>query len=124
MTRLSGIRILVVDDEILICEVLKDLLSLYGAQVDLCYDGQSALSFLSHSTYDILISDIRMPVCDGPTLISLIPQKTRENLLMYFCSGYNDLSIENMKQLGVRQIFAKPFNIDQIMNVLIVDLKK
>jgi len=45
-------------------------------------------------------------------------------LLMYFCSGYNDLSIENMKQLGVRQIFAKPFNIDQIMNVLIVDLKR
>jgi len=124
MTRLSGIKILVVDDEILICEVLKDLLSLYGAHVDLCYDGHSALSFLSHSTYDILISDIRMPVCDGPTLISLIPQKTRENLLMYFCSGYNDLSIENMKQLGVRQIFAKPFNIDQIMNVLIVDLKR
>jgi len=124
MTRLSGVRILVVDDEILICEVLKDLLSLYGAHVDICYDGQSALSFLNQSNYDILISDVRMPVCDGPTLVSLVPQKIRDKLLIYFCSGYNDLSIENMKQLGVRQIFAKPFNIDQIMNVLIEDLKK
>lgn len=124
MTQLSGIKILVVDDEILICEVLKDLLSLYGAYVDLCYDGQSALSFLNHSTYDILISDIRMPVCDGPTLVSLIPQKIRDKLLIYFCSGYNDLKAEDVVQLGVKQIFTKPFNIDQIMNVLIEDLKK
>lgn len=61
------IRVLIVDDEKLIREGLKIILSSYGdiEVVGTCGNGQEALEFIRINDVDVVLMDIRMPVCDG-----------------------------------------------------------
>ena len=58
-------RILVVDDEQGYCEVLKTILTGKGYAVETCNNGKEALTVLEKSSFDIVISDLKMPVMDG-----------------------------------------------------------
>jgi CheY-like chemotaxis protein len=61
-------RILVVDDEPDVAELLVDLLSSEGFQVDVAVSGRDALARLETARYDLIISDARMPDVDGAAL--------------------------------------------------------
>jgi two-component system NtrC family sensor kinase len=60
--------ILVVDDEPEIASVLADLLSVDGHRVETASNGGSALAKLQQKSYDLVMTDIRMPIMDGPSL--------------------------------------------------------
>jgi two-component system NtrC family sensor kinase len=64
----AGRRILVVDDEPEVLKVLEDLLELDGHQVEVASNGAEALARLSHESYDLILSDIRMPGLNGRDL--------------------------------------------------------
>src|SRR6185295_11793330 len=70
--QLSGIRVLVVDDEPDTCEVLKIMIEQYGGEVKTCASSAEALETLTHWKPDVLISDIEMPGEDGYHLIEKI----------------------------------------------------
>ena len=57
--------ILIVDDEKDILDSLKELLAHEGYEIDVAINGISALDKLSHGTFDLVLSDIRMPAMDG-----------------------------------------------------------
>ena len=61
-------RILLVDDEIELAQTLADLLQPEGHEIDLAANGRIALDKLADKTFDYVISDLRMPVLDGPGL--------------------------------------------------------
>jgi CheY-like chemotaxis protein len=63
-----GKRILVVDDEPLVASLLVDLLTGDGHRVEVAGNGREALDRLGTADFDVIISDFRMPVLDGPTL--------------------------------------------------------
>ena len=67
------IKILVVDDEVLIREVIKEYLLLEGYEVDEAGDGGLAVDLAKQYDYDLIIMDIMMPVMDGFTAIKKIP---------------------------------------------------
>ena len=58
-------RVLVVDDEKFIRDILADFLTMEGYAVRTAEDGAQALSELSHSTFDLVISDLKMPKMGG-----------------------------------------------------------
>lgn len=58
-------RILVVDDELALAETLRDLLLFHGYQVEIATNGIQAQEALKKHTFDLVISDIRMPMMDG-----------------------------------------------------------
>lgn len=62
------LRLLIVDDEIELAQTLADLLAPEVQHIDLAVNGAIALEKLRKSTYDVIISDLRMPVMDGPGL--------------------------------------------------------
>jgi CheY-like chemotaxis protein len=70
--QLSGIRVLVVDDEPDTCEVLKIMIEQYGGEVKTCASSAEALETLTHWQPDVLISDIEMPGEDGYNLIEKV----------------------------------------------------
>jgi len=64
----GGLSILVVDDEPDVAELLLDVLSREGHTIEIANSGKAALARIRNRSYDLVLSDIRMPGMDGPTL--------------------------------------------------------
>lgn len=69
---LDGLQVLIVDDEVDTCEMLRALLERCGCKVEIATSAPEALASIKHSLPDILISDIGMPREDGYSLIAKV----------------------------------------------------
>ncbi|MBW4552481.1 MAG: PAS domain-containing protein [Aphanocapsa sp. GSE-SYN-MK-11-07L] len=124
---LSGLRILVVDDEVDICELFEFVLNSYGAEVLTVTSARQALSALNANPnqYDALICDLGMPEADGYWLIQQVRQLEPEAggqipavaLTAYTSSAEIQLALEAGFQIHV----AKPVDPLQLAS-LVVDL--
>ncbi|HET6224617.1 MAG TPA: ATP-binding protein [Dongiaceae bacterium] len=72
---LAGLRVLVVDDEKEIAETLSEILRDQGHMADVAPDGQRALERVLADDYDLILSDLRMPLLDGPGLHRALRQR-------------------------------------------------
>lgn len=68
-------RVLVVDDEPEIVQLIGDMLEAAGYEVELCHSGAEALSRLRMTDVDAIVSDLRMPDTDGPALWRAVSQE-------------------------------------------------
>ncbi len=94
----ENLRILLVDDEQDYCDVLKMILETKGYTTMTCNNGQEALEILEKSDYDIVVTDLSMPVMDGYQL--LLEIKAREydtQVLMLTAYGTIEKAVESMK---------------------------
>jgi DNA-binding response OmpR family regulator len=62
-------RALVIDDERDLAELLAEMLEREGFAVEVAFDGEQALTELGRHSYDLVLSDVRMPDLDGPALL-------------------------------------------------------
>jgi DNA-binding NtrC family response regulator len=112
-------RILVVDDEANLCEVLSMLLQNDGYEVASAPNGGRAIEMLeSGASPDLIISDLKMPEKDGMALLGHLRQTARDIPLVMitaYCSIEN--AVEAMKQ-GAADFITKPFNKDVIRHVV------
>jgi two-component system NtrC family sensor kinase len=77
-------RILIVDDDEALREVLATALSGEGREIDGASDGTVALAMLEQQPYDLVLSDLRMPCVDGPTLYETL--RTRHHFPVRFAT--------------------------------------
>lgn len=115
MYSFENVRILVVDDEELLREILVETFSMYGAQVDAAPGGNAALEKLQKQPYDMLISDVRMPDGDGLSLIANLKTLNLPSLKVFVCSAYNDLTDKKIRELNILKVFNKPFDLDHLL---------
>ena len=120
---LKSFKILVVDDEDAIREVISEEFEMAGAKVDQANNGRKAFDMLKAANYDVVFSDVRMPNGDGVELINNIFQKLNPKPLVYLCTGFSDLSEAEAKKIGVKEVFSKPFNMDFIIGKIAADMK-
>lgn len=120
----KNIKILVVDDEDYLREILFDAFTLYGGSVTLASGGIEALEKISKNNFDIVISDLRMPNGDGISLFTGINQMDKPLPLLFACSAFNDLNAGKTKELHVLKVFNKPFEIDGMLKFIFNLLKK
>jgi excisionase family DNA binding protein len=108
-------RILVVDDEPSIRDLLAKTLALAEYDVDVAADGRSALERMRHEAYDLLIADLKMPGIDGLSVIREA-KRFRANLPVIIITGYSTESaaIEAVN-LGVTGYLTKPFRVPQVL---------
>jgi excisionase family DNA binding protein len=110
-------RILVVDDEAGIRELLSKTLALAEYEVDLAPGGQEALERLRADHYDLVITDLKMPGVDGMTLIRearrFLPQ-----LPIIIITGFStEASAIEAINLGVNGYLTKPFRVPKVLSV-------
>lgn len=110
MNLFKGVKILVVDDDDLLREVLCDVFTSEGADVSEADNGAKALAMIQNQNYDVVISDVRMPGGDGITLAKNISELYGQKPLVFICSGFNDLNPKKADQLKIQKIFEKPFD--------------
>jgi len=111
-------RILVVDDEESMRDVLKRLLSAEGYHVSLAEDGKKALALLARDRFDYLLCDIRMPVMGGIELLrEITSREIPGTVIMMSAFGSVETAVEAMK-LGAYDYISKPFMSDEILLTL------
>ncbi len=108
-------RVLVVDDESSIRELLQKTLALAEYDVDTAPDGRAALERLRLGNYDLLIADLKMPGMDGLTLIREA-RRLKADLPVIIITGFStESSAIEAVNLGVAGYLTKPFRVPQVL---------
>ena len=108
-------RVLVVDDEASIRDLLSKTLALAEYDVDTAPDGTSALDRLRAVNYDLLIADLKMPGMDGLTLIRQA-KRIKADLPVIIITGFStESSAIEAVNLGVAGYLTKPFRVPQVL---------
>ena len=107
-------KVLVVDDEKLVCESCRSILSEEGYQVDMCLSARDSLRRLDGERFDMLVADLRMPDIDGIDLIERAKRK-RPELAVVVITGYPSVetAVTTLK-LGAAEYVPKPFTPDEL----------
>jgi excisionase family DNA binding protein len=114
-TREGRSRVLVVDDESSIRELLQKTLALAEYDVDTAPDGRAALERLRLGNYDLLIADLKMPGMDGLTLIREA-KRLKTDLPVIIITGFStESSAIEAVNLGVAGYLTKPFRVPQVL---------
>ena len=118
MDQADHARILVVDDERVIREILAEFLSLEGFSVHTVEDGEKALTELRLHPYDLLITDLKMPRVSGLQLLERV-EAERLGVLTVLMTGFGtvETAIEAMKK-GAYDYLLKPFKVEEVIHVV------
>jgi excisionase family DNA binding protein len=113
--RTGRARVLVVDDEVAIRDMLSKALGLADYEVEAAADGRAAIERLRVGSYDLLITDLKMPGIDGLTVIREA-QRLRPDLPVIIITGYSSeaAAIEAI-DLGVAGYLTKPFRVSKVL---------
>ena len=108
-------RILVVDDEQAVRDLLAKTLTMADYDVDTAPDGPTALDRLRAADYDLLITDLKMPGMDGLSVIREA-RRIRPELAVVIITGYStEASAIEAISLGVAGYLTKPFRLPRIL---------
>lgn len=107
-------NILVIDDDVELCELLKQCLGNEGFHINCLYNGKTVVSYLKSNPTDLIILDVMLPEVDGFTVLRQIRQFTDIPVLML--SAKNE---EMNKVLGLRtgadDYLTKPFGLSELI---------
>ena len=110
-------RVLVVDDEASIRDLLSKTLALAEYDVDLAPDGRTALERLRIIPYDLLITDLKMPGVDGLAVIREA-RRLKADIPVIIITGFStEASAIEALNLGVSGYLTKPFRVPRVLAV-------
>ncbi|MDH4319487.1 MAG: response regulator [Desulfobulbaceae bacterium] len=120
MENVSGsVRILVVDDEVIVGNRLKQIFEKMGYEVEVRTNGTSALEVLDQKSFDIVITDLKMEGVDGMAVLGRVRELNPATKVIII-TGYAQLETsEQAFQEGVFDFIAKPFRLDELKQVVL-----
>ncbi|KNH12141.1 MULTISPECIES: response regulator transcription factor [Vibrio] len=116
-------RVLVVDDDIQLCELLGEVLENEGYHVDTVHCGESALEFIQSHPVDLVLLDVMLPNLSGIQVARRICQRFATPILMLTALN-DDASMLDGYQAGADQYIAKPFNVPELLTRIKVILRR
>ena len=102
-------KILVIDDDVELCGLLREFLQREGFQVDVAHDGKAGLEKVSKDAPDLIVLDVMLPGMDGFEILRRLRQQGRIPVLMLTARGEDVDRIVGL-ELGADDYLAKPFN--------------
>jgi two-component system OmpR family response regulator len=111
----SAARILVVDDEDVLREMLGDALRLSGFEVLEAADGSKALTILQSGKVDLIISDVNMPGMDGYEMLSHLRAQGDETPAIMLTARRERADVTKGLKLGADDYVTKPFGLEELI---------
>ena len=111
-------KVIVVDDNKVICDLLVSSLEKYGIKVVGVTEPEKVVDLLKVDRYDCVISDIRMPTMDGVELLEQIRTSHPLWPFVILISGHHDYNTEELLNYGAVDFVNKPFKVDEIYNLI------
>ncbi len=124
---LQGVRVLVVDDDLGVCQSLRDLLTDERCDVRMANGGLEALQVLERHPVDVVLSDVVMPDMDGYDLYMELKERRPETPVVLMTAYYFDKDhvIKRSRLEGLEQvIFKKPIDPARLKSILTDALKR
>lgn len=110
-------RVLVVDDDEAIRDLLSYLLAEEGFEVTVAVHGAEALRQVEQSPPHVILLDMRMPVMDGWQFASAYRQRAGPHAPIICMTAAHDVA-QRAAQIGAQGVLAKPFDIDTLLTML------
>jgi len=108
-------KILVVDDESLMREFIAESLTSHGYEVDSARNGVKALELMNSETYDLILTDYKMPKVSGMDVLRKAVEKMPDcKVVIMTAYGTIENAVEAMK-LGAFDYITKPFSVEEIL---------
>jgi CheY-like chemotaxis protein len=115
----NPISVLVVDDEPVLRELVAFILIDKGFQVLEAESGDAAFQLICKNDFDVVVSDVRMPNGSGVELLTRISNMTKRKPMVFLVSGYSEISLEEARKLGARDLLNKPVDYDKLCQAII-----
>ena len=112
------IKILIIDDDKVVADILFDLIADSQRSVDVCYDGLAAIECIQKDSYDLIIVDLVMPKVGGLDILKYA-KKTNPNSIVIIMTGYASLetAITAIRE-GAYDYITKPCKLEEIKIVI------
>jgi CheY-like chemotaxis protein len=117
MHTVPPIRLLVVDDEQVLRRMLDRVLTAKGFEVKTAVDGHEAMAMLKTERFDVVLSDMVMPKCDGRCLLEAM-REAHITVPVVMLTGYTDASDGSLRALEAVAVLGKPSPVDTICTTL------
>lgn len=118
MVKQSSLKILIVDDETALAEAVKKILELQNFDVKTAASGGAAKNLIALESFDLVLSDIRMPQISGIELLHFI-KKTKPDTPVVLMTGFNELSdAKEAAELGAKGFLSKPFQEKELLELI------
>jgi len=123
MTTLSK-KILVVDDEETIREIMQINLVRLGYDPELAKNAKEALEILENEKFPLIITDLKMPEMDGIELCMRIRERTSETLIYAFSGGFTEVDSDQLEKMGFDGLLCKPIKFEVLERAIEGAFKK
>ena len=113
-------KILVVDDEAEMLDLLEGMLDPLGLDFTKALSGMEALGHLAVTKFDVIITDLTMPGMDGIQLIGYVKanEKNGTTPILVVSGDLNEGRLEKIRELGVAKSIAKPVDMDELLDMM------
>lgn len=115
---ISSKKILVVDDEPLVRDAVKMLLTIDGHKVVTADNAEDALTLFEHDSFDLMITDYTMPVMNGGELAAAVKVRVPGQPVILITAYGDALQASGTLQAKVDQIITKPFVIENLREAI------
>jgi CheY-like chemotaxis protein len=107
-------RILVIDDDDAVCEVLREALGDEGYAVATVPHGAAALDLVKHHQPAVIILDLRMPIMDGWSFAEQYRRQAKPAASLILLTALKDIE-SSAKRIGASAYIQKPFDLDDVV---------
>ena len=120
ITPRHALRILCVDDNVELVELVSDMLRFYGYHVECVYDGDSALQLVEAGpeNFDVIVTDLQMPGLDGRDLIVAARAAGFRGRVVVYSGALTLKERQRFGELAVEAIVDKPANHRELIGVI------
>lgn len=110
----AGWRILVVDDEPLVCDSIRRMLALDGHQVEMASNGEAALALFGKGRFGLIITDYELPLMNGDELAVAIKALDPNQPIALITAYAEALQSTGAALAGVDLVISKPFDLQEL----------
>ncbi|MGC8603371.1 MAG: response regulator [Desulfomonilaceae bacterium] len=115
---MSKLKIMVLDDEPIVCKRLKPALEKQGYEVDTFTQSLEAMEQIKKINYDIIITDLKMKGVDGMQLLTEAKQRSPKTEVIVITGFATMETAKESFHKGVFDFIAKPFKLSEIQDVV------
>jgi len=114
---LAGLRLLVVEDDGMVRDVVVRTARQHGLDVDEADGGMPATALLASNHYDVVITDLKMPGVSGLEVLERV--RTRQRTALIVITGFADDGVEDVVAAAGGLLLHKPFNMERLLDALL-----
>ena len=123
MAPVRGTRILVIDDDPAVRDVLASMLAKAGHEVVKAGGGREGLELFQTTTFDLVFTDLGMPDMTGLEVAATVKEQSPTTAIVMITGWGRELDEEKLREEGVDLLLCKPFDLVTVQNSVAAALK-